>query len=166
MDTAQQQFNVRYQSSDESQLIETISSLTLKQNQALKRLARTLSLSAHRFTLILVRSNNPGSIESVFQVLDTQYAVKPSLLFLPENSRSLFGAIQSIKRPSQGLMVIGLDTIADLDEFLITTNQMRNEFRQQFHFPVVLWANDAVIGKLVKLAPDFYSWASGPINLD
>ena len=165
MDTVRQ-FNANPQSSDTSQLTEIISPLTAQQNQALKRLARTLSLSAQRFTLVLVRSNDPESIESVFQTLDIQYSVKPNILLLPENSRSLFTAIQSIKRSSQGLMVIGLDAITELDEFLITTNQMRNEFRQQFHFPVVLWVNDETIGKLVKLAPDFYSWASGPINLD
>ena len=165
MDTVRQ-FNAKPRSSDNLQLTRTISPLTSQQNQTLKSLARTLSLSAHRFTLILVRSNDPGSTEGVFQRLNVQYSVQPRILFLPENSRSLFSAIRAINLQSQGLMVIGLDTIAELDEFLITTNQMRNEFRRQFHFPVVLWANDETIGKLVKLAPDFYSWASGPIHLD
>ena len=165
MDTVRQ-FNAKPRSSDNLQLTRTISPLTSQQNQTLKSLARTLSLSAHRFTLILVRSNDPGSTEGVFQRLNVQYSVQPRILFLPENSRSLFSAVQSISLPFQGLMVIGLDDINNLDEFLITTNQMRNEFRRQFHFPVVLWANDETIGKLVKLAPDFYSWASGPIHLD
>ena len=165
MDTIRQ-FNANSQSSNTSQLPETTSSLTSRQNQALKSLARTLSLSAHRFTLILVRSNQPGSVDNVFQQLNVHYSVQPRILYLPEDCRSLFSAIQSISLAFQGLMVIGLDDIIDLDEFLITTNQMRNEFRHQFHFPVVLWANDETIGKLVKLAPDFYSWASGPINLD
>lgn len=165
MDTIRQ-FNANSQSSDISPLTETISPLTSHHNQALKRLARALSLSAHRFTLILVRNNNPEAIESVFQELDANYSVNPNILLLPEDSRSLFTAIQSIKLPNKGLMVIGLEAITELDEFLITTNQMRNEFRHRFPFPVVLWVNDMVIGKLVKLAPDFYSWASGPINLD
>ncbi|MBT9316245.1 hypothetical protein [Leptothoe spongobia] len=165
MDTIRQ-FNANPKSADTSQLTETINPLTARQNQSLKSLARTLSLSAHRFTLILVRSNQPGSLDNVFQQLNEHYSVQPRILYLPENSRSLFSAIQSVSLTFQGLMVIGLDDISDLDEFLITTNQMRNEFRHQFHFPVVLWANDETIGKLVKLAPDFYSWASGPINLD
>ena len=45
------------------------------------------------------------------------------------------------------------------------TNQMRDEFRRSFSFPLVLWVNDEIVQKLIKLAPDFYNWASTPISL-
>jgi WD40 repeat protein len=47
-----------------------------------------------------------------------------------------------------------------LDELLSATNQVREEFRKNFHFPLVLWVNDQVMEKLLRLAPDFESWAT------
>jgi hypothetical protein len=43
---------------------------------------------------------------------------------------------------------------------------VRNEFPKQFQFPLVLWINDEVLQKLIRLAPDFKNWAANPIRFD
>jgi tetratricopeptide (TPR) repeat protein len=43
---------------------------------------------------------------------------------------------------------------------LASTNQVREEFRQTFPFPLILWVNDDVLKKLLRLAPDFHSWST------
>lgn len=134
--------------------------------RALRSLARAISLPSDRFSLILVRCNHEVLKQQALQVLREEYAIEPQVLVLPETARNLFAVLQQNEHHSQGLMVFGLENVAHLDEFLIVTNQMRNEFRNTFHFPLVLWVNDETIHKMIKLAPDFYSWANAPINVE
>ncbi|EKQ68138.1 putative ATPase (AAA+ superfamily) [Leptolyngbyaceae cyanobacterium JSC-12] len=70
--------------------------------------------------------------------------------------------LQSSPFPS-ALMIFGLETLHDLDQALIATNLVREELRKQFSFPLVLWANDDVLWKLDRLAPDLFSWAGNAI---
>jgi hypothetical protein len=37
---------------------------------------------------------------------------------------------------------------------------MREQFSNNFRFPLVLWINDEVLKKLLRLAPDLESWAT------
>jgi hypothetical protein len=134
--------------------------------RAVRSLARAISLSADRFSLILVRCNHEALKQQALQVLKDEYAIEPQVLVLPETARSLFAALQENGHSPYGLFVFGLETLTQLDEFLIAINQMRNEFRSTFHFPLVLWLNDETVHKLIKLAPDFYSWANAPINIE
>jgi hypothetical protein len=57
-------------------------------------------------------------------------------------------------------MILGLESVRELDNLLISANQVREEFRKNFPFPVVLWVNDEVLSKLVRLTPDLESWGS------
>jgi hypothetical protein len=52
------------------------------------------------------------------------------------------------------------DAVDDLDQVLSATNQVREEFRKNFPFPLVLWISEDVHNKLIELAPDFESWAT------
>ena len=68
--------------------------------------------------------------------------------------------------PSPALMILGLESVEALDDLLTSTNQVRDEFRKRLPFPLVLWVNDEVLQKLVRLAPDFSSWAATPIKFE
>ncbi|MDY6936079.1 MAG: hypothetical protein SWY16_00305 [Cyanobacteriota bacterium] len=52
-------------------------------------------------------------------------------------------------------MVFGLEAVRDLDRLLSLANWMRNEFQAQCPYPLVLWVNDDVVARLIRLAPDF-----------
>ncbi len=68
--------------------------------------------------------------------------------------------------PPPALMVFGLDSVVEIDQVLSATNLVRDEFRKQFPFPVVLCINDEILQKLIRLAPDFKNWAANPIRFD
>ncbi len=57
-------------------------------------------------------------------------------------------------------MVFGLESVKDIDRLLISANQVREEFRKNFHFPLVLWVTDEILQKLIRLAPDLESWTT------
>ncbi|MGL6282724.1 MAG: hypothetical protein ACRC2J_09995, partial [Microcoleaceae cyanobacterium] len=108
--------------------------------------------------------------ESIISQLlaDTKYGL--SQLNLKSNARTLFTNIsrhlKNLERNPDSLIVCGFDQVVNLDELLLSTNQVRDEFRKNFPFPVVLWVNDQVLRKMMKLAPDFNSWAAATIKFD
>ncbi|MBW4674831.1 MAG: hypothetical protein KME52_12610 [Desmonostoc geniculatum HA4340-LM1] len=57
-------------------------------------------------------------------------------------------------------MVFGLESVKDIDTVLTSANQVREEFRKNFPFPVVLLVNDQVLQKLIRLAADFKNWST------
>ncbi len=75
---------------------------------------------------------------------------------------ALYAAIRDQIGATQpdALMMFGLETVHDLEHLLTLTNQVREEFRKNLPFPLVLWVTDEVHGRLVRSAPDFESWAT------
>ncbi|WP_293083118.1 hypothetical protein [Moorena sp. SIO4A1] len=68
--------------------------------------------------------------------------------------------------PHSALLIVGLESVVALEELLTSTNQVRDEFRKRLTFPLILWVNDQVLQKLMRLAPDFASWAATPLKFE
>jgi WD40 repeat protein/DNA replication protein DnaC len=135
--------------------------------RSLNSLARTISRSQGKFSLLLARCNYPILQEQLLQQLRDKYLIEGRLLSIPTSAKTLYTAIRNEvgeDYPSV-LMVLGLESVADLDDLLIATNNVRNEF-QRFPFPIVLWIDDRVWQKLARLAPDFNNWCGVPINFE
>jgi hypothetical protein len=143
-----------------------IQQFTPKQEQALKILARAISMSGQRFSLVLVRLNDPERSLQWLQALENAYSISPQVLQVAQEETGLFSALRRLSSASRAVVVLGLESIQNSEEFWISTNQMRNEFPRKFPFPVVLVVDDTTLQQLIKLAPDFYSWASAPISFD
>lgn len=139
---------------------------------ALSSLARALRLPRQRFSLIVARctpSNRRTEIRTqALNVLQQDYSITIETLALKKTATNLYTEIQTIQslHPLSNLSVIGLETVDHVDELLSSANRMRDRFRQSFPFPVILWVDDAVLNRLVRLAPDFYNWAGTPIVFD
>ena len=134
--------------------------------RSLKTLARAIAHSRGRFSLILVRCNYAALQQAMLQRLRQLSAFEIRELVLPESAKTLYTAIKEelgTDVPS-ALMVLGLEAVTELDDLLSATNNVRDEFRKTFSFPLVLWVNDEVLQKLVRLAPDFNSWTGVPIH--
>ena len=143
-------------------------SLTKEDDRALKTLARSISLSQNRFSLTFVRTAYPKA--HILSLLHERYNLVPNTLDIPTEATQLYPIVQTYwdtcdKRHISALSIAGLDTVTHLDELLVATNHVRNEFQQHFTVPIILWVNDEIIQKLIKLAPDFYNWASAPITV-
>lgn len=142
--------------------------LVTQDDRAMRTLARSISLSRARFSLVFVRYHRSCSKADTLNLLQTQYGLTPQALEIPVGTTQLYPLIQQLcdKQLPSSLFISGLDRLNKLDELLISTNQMRDEFRRRFSFPLVFWVNDESVRKLIKLAPDFYNWASAPISLN
>jgi hypothetical protein len=135
--------------------------------RSLRRLERAIAMSQGQFSLILVCSNHSGLRRKVVTRLQEISSVQIQELTLHPSVNTLFTTIlTAIEEPPPALIVFGLDSIPAIDQVLSATNLVRNEFPKQFQFPLVLWINDEVLQKLIRLAPDFKNWAANPIRFD
>lgn len=141
--------------------------LTENNNRSLKRLERAIALSQGQFSLILVCCNYSLLRLQVVKQLEEISSVPIETLILHPSVKTLFTTIHtSIEQLPPALMVFGLESVVAIDQLLSATNLVRDEFRKQFPFPVIVWINDDILQKLVRLAPDFHSWAAPPIRFE
>ncbi|MEH2041485.1 nSTAND1 domain-containing NTPase, partial [Nostoc sp.] len=128
---------------------------------ALEELAWAIETSVGQFKLLLARCNYTNLRSQLAERLQELTSVNIRILELKKSDKTLYTKIQAEVKEEQpdALMIFGLESVDDLDHLLTTTNQVREEFRKNFHFPLVLWVNDEVLKKLMQLAPDFESWA-------
>ncbi|MDJ1184982.1 eIF2A-related protein [Roseofilum casamattae] len=144
--------------------------------RSLTRLARSISLSQGQFSLVLVRCNYPNLKERVLQRLPEILAARSPilspirLLHLAPETTNLYRAVKlnlNQATPSySALFVLGLESITNRQELLVSTNVIRDEFRKQLHCPLVLWANDTGLTHILQLAPDLANFAANPISFD
>ncbi|MGI2904777.1 hypothetical protein [Tolypothrix sp. VBCCA 56010] len=133
--------------------------------RSLKTLVRAIKLSQRRFSLILAHCNYSSLREQMQQQLHQRSEVEIQELHLEGSSQDLYTTILNYfgEEPINALMVLGLESVEDLDKLLSATNKVRDQF-SSFGFPVVLWVTDVILKKLVRIAPDFKNWASPPIQ--
>ncbi|MGQ4646664.1 nSTAND1 domain-containing NTPase [Lyngbya aestuarii] len=129
---------------------------------SLQTLVRAIKLSQGKFCLILARCNYAALRDRTLQRLRKVCIVEIRELVLPESVKTLYTTIQAelADEQPQALMVLGLESVSDLDTVLTSTNRVREEFEKNLRFPLVLWINDHILQKLLRLAPDFENWAT------
>ncbi|MEH2339175.1 nSTAND1 domain-containing NTPase [Nostoc sp.] len=134
--------------------------------RSLQTLARTLKLTQRRFSLILVRCNYTSFREQILQRLRRECTIEFAELVLPSSTTKLYSSIlhQVENQPPAALMILGLESVQALDDLLVAANKARDKFKSDFAFPIILWVTDRILHKLGRLAPDFNSWASPPIQ--
>lgn len=100
------------------------------------------------------------------QQLQQQEQIQVREITLSKSAQTLFTAIKTELGDEipQTLVASGLEAVEHLDTLLLATNQVRDEFSKSLVCPLVLWVTNEVLTQLVRLAPDFYSWAASPIS--
>ncbi|NEO31092.1 MAG: hypothetical protein F6K36_11800 [Symploca sp. SIO3C6] len=133
---------------------------------SLQALVWATKASQEKFSLILARCNYTSLREQMVQKLRSQLLESCSLSFLEivldQSVNRLFTTLKAQLGDQQppALMVFGLESLSNLEQVLTAANQVREEFGKNFHFPLVLWVTDEVMRRIIRLAPDFYSWAT------
>ena len=141
--------------------------------RSLKTLVRSITMSQHQFSLILVRCNYEQLRQQIAQRLREVSPVPIQDIVLPASVKTLYTTLQastfqegySPVGAASALMVFGLETVVAIDELMASTNQVRDEFRKNFSCPVILWVTDDIVTKMIRLAPDFKSWPPPQLNL-
>jgi WD40 repeat protein len=138
--------------------------------QSLRSLERAITFSKNQFSVILLCCNYEFLREIILQQLALNGWGNESIqnITLAKNTTSLYTTIQSqfiINEPA-GLMIMGFESVYEIDDLLRSINQVRDEFRKCYQIPIIFWVNDEILQKIVRLAPDFASWAATPIRFE
>jgi len=135
-------------------------------DRSLKTLARAIELSRGEFSLIIVCCNSREKKGEIKQNLKKISSIKPEDLILEKTAKTLLSTIvkKLEKKQQEALFVSGFESLEKLEELLTASNIVRNQFREKLNFPLILWVTEEVQQKLMKLAPDFYSWAAVTIK--
>ncbi|MDJ0903971.1 MAG: hypothetical protein QNJ55_34810 [Xenococcus sp. MO_188.B8] len=136
--------------------------LTANNERSLKNLAWAIEACQGQFKLIFARCNYASLRERLVERLQELCSVKISILVLKQSDQTLYATIKAAGKEKQpvALMVLGLESVLDIDRMLTSADQVREEFRKNFHFPLVLWVNDQVQKKLMEFAPNLESWGT------
>ncbi|NMG22579.1 AAA family ATPase [Brasilonema bromeliae] len=143
----------------------------INNERSLKQLAWAIEASVGQFKLILARCNYaslrsssrepPFGRSHLINRLRDICQVEIRVLVLKESARTLYTAIREESGDDvQALMILGLESVRNLEQMLISANQVREEFRNHFPFPVVLWIDDEVHKRFMQFAPDLESWGT------
>ncbi|MBT9316247.1 tetratricopeptide repeat protein [Leptothoe spongobia] len=141
--------------------------LSPENQRSLKSLQRAIVLSSgRRFSLILVHCNYAHLQAQIMERLYQDTTITMREIAIATDSHTLFTAIKSELEDDvpQVLVITELEKNKNLETLLLAANQVRDTFRKQFICPLVLWVTDDVLSQMVRLAPDFYSWATSPIT--
>ena len=137
--------------------------------QLIKRLIKSITLSHGQFSLILVCCNYQSLQQKIIWQLKNLSLIKIKEIVLPKTVNTLYTTIdQQLESLSEtaALMILNLEKVEAIDELLISTNQVRDEFRKKFSCPLVLWITEQLLTKLTRLAPDLKSWAAATIKFE
>ncbi|MBD1810708.1 hypothetical protein NDA07_21150 [Microcoleus vaginatus DQ-U2] len=134
-----------------------------QQNKSsLQTLSRALRMSQGQFSLILARCNYSAMREETVRQLREESGIEILEMVLPPSVKTLYTTIEtklSCSHPA-ALMVFGLESVSAIDRLLTSTNYVREEFRNNFPFPVVLWVTDKILKKLIRLVTDIETWTT------
>ncbi len=135
---------------------------------AMKRLSRAIMLAGGEFSLILACCNSVKTQQQILNSLKAFSSADIQEIMLSPAAETLYTTIINTMGDSkpEALVVKGLESVAAINQLLLSTNLMRDEFRKNCHFTLVLWVNDETLSKLVWLAPDFKNWAASTIRFD
>ncbi|NEP36108.1 hypothetical protein, partial [Moorena sp. SIO3B2] len=137
--------------------------------QLLKQLAWAMEMGAgeKEFSLIFAHCNYTQWRDQLIQQLAEVCSVEILPIGLtPEVTqlyRTIYSHIQSqlAQQPPQGIMVYGFEVVRNLEQLLRLANRVREEFRKQFHVPVLFWVDDRVYSQFLHSARDLASWGTG-----
>ncbi len=141
---------------------EELENLGADNESSLQTLVRAIRLSQGEFSLILLRCNYGALRQQMVQRIHELSTVEIKEITLPASVKTLYSAIKAELGDEQppALMIFGLESVKDIDTVLTAANQVREEFRKNFPFPILLWINDQVLQKMIRLAADLDNWAT------
>ncbi|MGL4376219.1 MAG: ATP-binding protein [Microcoleaceae cyanobacterium] len=116
--------------------------------------------------MIFFHCNFRSLREEIAQKLQEDVTLELTELNLPYSCQTLYGAIADFinpDHPPKALIISGLELVKDLKRVLTSANKARDQFRQDFSFPIVLWVTDKILYHLGRIANDLNTWAGASI---
>ncbi|MCU0526727.1 MAG: hypothetical protein MUF72_18110 [Elainella sp. Prado103] len=131
-------------------------------DQALQELTWVIEAAPGEFSLTFAHCNYTRLRQQLVEQLQRLCPVEIATLTLQPATTTLYSTIQETLQDEKpaALMVLGLEFVFDLPQVLSSANKVREEFRKNFPFPIVIWVNDQVLEQWIQWAPDFKSWGT------
>ncbi|NER34741.1 MAG: hypothetical protein F6J93_12090 [Oscillatoria sp. SIO1A7] len=128
----------------------------------LAELSWAIEVSHGEFSLILAKCNYSSWRERMAQGLRETYSGKIREIVLDRSVKKLYATIREELAGEEptAVMVFGLESVENIKELLTSMNSVREEFRKDCRFPLVLWATDEIARLFLRLAPDIESWST------
>jgi hypothetical protein len=129
---------------------------------SIQELLWEIAASKSQFSLVLARCDYASLRQQIIQQISERSPGEIAQFSIPESAKRLYSSIRDHIADQQpdALMLIGLESVQDLEQMLVAVNQVREEFRKNFQFSLVMWVTDEVLKKLIRYAPDFESWST------
>jgi len=134
--------------------------------RSLSTLVRMIARFQGKFSLTLVCCNYASLRYAMLEKLRDLSTVEYQELVLEPATKILHQTILNAvqEQPPKALIVVGIESVVALDDLLAGANRARDQFKQDFAFPLILWVTDAVLAKFSRSANDLKSWAPPPIQ--
>jgi tetratricopeptide (TPR) repeat protein len=123
---------------------------------------------ARRFSLLIVRCNEPITRERLIREIKTQLPdLNIEVVHFDRPIRHLLDELRARPESNPGVIfVTGLEHSMERDApekspFIVNLNHSRNGFGKFVHCPLVLWLPEFVVNAVAHGAPDFFSVRSG-----
>jgi hypothetical protein len=128
-------------------------------DRSLLTLTRAIAMSQGYFSFVLVHCNSLILRQQIVDRLFANSALKPRQMLVSKSATTLFTTIASEIGDQQppALMLLGLESVTEVDRLLISTNLVCSEFSKKFSFPLVFWVTDEILRKMIRIAPDLYN---------
>ena len=118
---------------------------------------------SNHFRLYLALCNDDSFIQESHNIILNEYNKSVQWLSFPSDNRFLFSFLENNIDCSKVTIVNGLKDNLNIDTVLATMNVIRETF-YKFNLPIILWVDEYIMAKFIKVAPDFYN-CSGTITL-
>ncbi|MBD2625457.1 nSTAND1 domain-containing NTPase [Trichormus variabilis] len=131
-------------------------------DNSLRTILRAITLSQGQLSLVFLRCNYAKLRQQIAAQLQEVSSIPIREITLPESAKSLYDNISQElgNEQPQAVMISGLDSVKNIDSILSLSNQIREEFRKNFPFPILIWIDDQILRKIIRVAPDLENWGS------
>ena len=129
---------------------------------SLRTVLRAINFSQGQLSLIFLRCNYAKLRQQISAQIHQVSSIPIKEITLTASTKSLYNQISQELGNEQppALMISGLDSVKNIDVILNLSNQIREEFRKNFPFPILIWIDDQILKKIIRVAPDLESWGS------
>ncbi|MEG3953617.1 eIF2A-related protein, partial [Microcoleus sp. SVA1_A4] len=140
--------------------------IAAENERSLSTLVRTIARFQGRFSLTIVRCNYASLRSTMLEKLRDRSTVEYQELALESATKTLYQTILNAvqEQPPKALIVVVIESVVAIDDLLAGANRARDQFKQDFAFPLILWVTDSVLSKFSRSANDLKSWAPPPIQ--
>ncbi|MEG4070996.1 hypothetical protein QUA42_27370, partial [Microcoleus sp. Pol11C2] len=144
----------------------SVKDIAAENERSLSTLVRTIARFQGSFSLTIVRCNYARLRSAMLDKLRERSTVGYQELVLEPATKTLYQTILNAvqEQPPKALIVVGIESVVAIDDLLAGANRARDQFKQDFAFPLILWVTDAVLDKFSRSANDLKSWAPPPIH--